>query len=190
METTRSTQSHHRLETNELTEQAIVTLDKLIKHAYKENELTAHDIETLQRALKTGGIRFDFTPDMKGHLDPESGDFTSKYKKISEHIKEEADKYGGVASKTYLSDTKEAARQLGKQIELQRADGTLFGGPDLTTGITPAQQRAQSKKPGGGGSRNKRRTRRHRLKKRTSKRSLTSRNNRRLRKRSHTRRRR
>ena len=66
-----------------------------------------------------------------------------------------------------------------KQIELQRADGTLFGGPG-----------AKSKKPGGGGSRNKRRTRRHRLKKRMSKRSLTSRNNRRLRKRSHTRRRR
>jgi hypothetical protein len=179
METTRSTQPHDRLETNELTYQAIERLDKLIKHAYKENELTAHHIEPLQKALKTGGIRFDFTPDMKGHLDPESGDLTSKYKQISKHIADEEKTYGGVASKTYLSDKKEAARQHEKQIELQRADGTLFGGPG-----------AKSKKPGGGGSRNKRRTRRHRLKKRMSKRSLTSRNNRRLRKRSHTRRRR
>lgn len=172
MKTISSTQPRHRLETNELTYQAINTLDTLIKHAYEENKLSTRDIETLQMALKTDGIRFDFTPVMKGHLDPTSGDLTSNYKQISKHIAEEEKTYGGVASKTYLSDTKKAALTREAQIELQRAAGTAF------------------QTSGGGGSRNKRRTRRHRLKKRTSKRSLTSRNNRRLRKRSHTRRRR
>ncbi len=124
-----------RLETKVLGDRDIEQFDRLIKHPYNERNLKPRDIEDLQRFLIETGIRFDFTPVKKGEID------TAKYKKISDHIEEEARTYGGVASKAYRLDerAKEATRDL--QLQLQRASGEVHGGPALLTGITPDQER-------------------------------------------------
>jgi len=135
MRTARSEEGAHRLETTVLGDSVIEQIDMLIKHPYDESKLKPRDIEELQRFLIETGIRFDFTPVKKGEID------TAKYKKISDHIAEEARTYGGVASKAYRSDerAKEATRDL--QLQLQRASGEVHGGPALLTGITPDQER-------------------------------------------------
>jgi hypothetical protein len=139
MRTARSEEVAHRLETNVLGDRDIEQIDRLIKHPYAEDKLSIHDIEELQKFLKLHGIRFDFTPVAKGHLDPVSGDLTSKYTKIAQHLAEEATT--GVASKTYRLDDRAKRAELEHQLQLQRASGILHGAPDLLTGRTPDQDR-------------------------------------------------
>jgi hypothetical protein len=135
METAKPSHSMHRLVTNTLSDEEIRDLDRRIKHPYNESELKSRDIEELKGFLITKGIRFDFTLVKKGEID------TAKYKKISEHIAEESENYGGVASKTYLLKERAKEAALEREIQVQRAAGTVYGGPDLLTGITPDQQR-------------------------------------------------